>query len=111
VKASLLKALGNVMPRHLLDTRLNPLADVADDARRGDPPWGRTSVLPDDQGDPAWGRTSVLPDDELAQSRAEALPHMLQVRSEAEALPHMTSGGASSRVIPLIPVSPGMRRE
>jgi hypothetical protein len=98
VKASLLKALGNVMPRHLLDTRLNPLADVADDARRGDPPWGRTSVLPDDQGDPAWGRTSVLPDDELAQSRAEALPHM-------------TSGGASSRVIPLIPVSPGMRRE
>lgn len=35
VKASLLKALGNVMPRHLLDRRLNPLADVAEQARRG----------------------------------------------------------------------------
>src|SRR4051812_23823757 len=29
VKASLLKALGNVMPRHLLDTRLNPPAAAA----------------------------------------------------------------------------------
>jgi tRNA 2-thiocytidine biosynthesis protein TtcA len=36
VKASLLKALGNVMPRHLLDRRLNPLAEVADQARRGE---------------------------------------------------------------------------
>jgi tRNA 2-thiocytidine biosynthesis protein TtcA len=35
VKASLLKALGNVMPRHLLDRRLNPVADAADAARRG----------------------------------------------------------------------------
>src|SRR4029450_2721142 len=31
VKQSMLKALGNVMPRHLLDTRLNPPADL----RRG----------------------------------------------------------------------------
>ena len=35
VKASLLKALGNVMPRHLLDRRLNPPADAADAARLG----------------------------------------------------------------------------
>jgi hypothetical protein len=28
VKQSLLKALGNVAPRHLLDTRLNPPADL-----------------------------------------------------------------------------------
>jgi tRNA 2-thiocytidine biosynthesis protein TtcA len=29
VKASMLKALGNVMPRHLLDRRLNPVRDLA----------------------------------------------------------------------------------
>jgi hypothetical protein len=29
VKASMLKALANVMPRHLLDTRLNPSRDLA----------------------------------------------------------------------------------
>jgi tRNA 2-thiocytidine biosynthesis protein TtcA len=28
VKQSMLKALGNVAPRHLLDTRLNPPADL-----------------------------------------------------------------------------------
>jgi tRNA 2-thiocytidine biosynthesis protein TtcA len=28
VKQSMLKALGNVVPRHLLDTRLNPPADL-----------------------------------------------------------------------------------
>ena len=28
VKHSMLKALSNVMPRHLLDTRLNPPAEV-----------------------------------------------------------------------------------
>jgi tRNA 2-thiocytidine biosynthesis protein TtcA len=28
VKASMIKALGNVMPRHLLDRRLNPIADL-----------------------------------------------------------------------------------
>ena len=28
VKSSLLKALGNVMPRHLLDRRLNPLESM-----------------------------------------------------------------------------------
>jgi hypothetical protein len=28
VKNSMLKALGNVAPRHLLDTRLNPPADL-----------------------------------------------------------------------------------
>ena len=28
VKQSMLKALGNVMPRHLLDTRLNPPAEL-----------------------------------------------------------------------------------
>jgi tRNA 2-thiocytidine biosynthesis protein TtcA len=30
VKASMIKALGNVMPRHLLDRRLNPVRDLAD---------------------------------------------------------------------------------
>jgi tRNA 2-thiocytidine biosynthesis protein TtcA len=34
VKHSMLKALSNVMPRHLLDTRLNPAADVLS-ARQG----------------------------------------------------------------------------
>ncbi len=28
VKSSMLKALGNVAPRHLLDTRLNPVAEL-----------------------------------------------------------------------------------
>ena len=41
VKASLLKALGNVMPRHLLDRRLNPPGDAAgpraDANGRGEP--------------------------------------------------------------------------
>src|SRR5690606_18486458 len=30
VKASMIKALGNVMPRHLLDRRLNPVAELRD---------------------------------------------------------------------------------
>lgn len=30
VKSSMLKALGNVAPRHLLDTRLNPIAEAVD---------------------------------------------------------------------------------
>ncbi len=33
VKASMLKALGNVHPRHLLDTRLHPMADSAEQLR------------------------------------------------------------------------------
>jgi tRNA 2-thiocytidine biosynthesis protein TtcA len=32
VKHSMLKALGNVMPRHLLDTRLNPSGELRDSA-------------------------------------------------------------------------------
>ena len=66
VKASLLKALGNVMPRHLLDRRLNPLAEVADAARRGE------VAL---QADEAWGGPSGLHESD-APSRAEALPHV-----------------------------------
>ena len=34
VKTSMIKALGNVMPRHLLDRRLNPVAEVAHPSRR-----------------------------------------------------------------------------
>ncbi|HUE88020.1 MAG TPA: tRNA 2-thiocytidine(32) synthetase TtcA [Vicinamibacterales bacterium] len=34
VKASMLKALGNVMPRHLLDRRLNPARELAGEAGR-----------------------------------------------------------------------------
>jgi hypothetical protein len=30
VKQSMLKALANVSPRHLLDTRLNPAAEILD---------------------------------------------------------------------------------
>jgi len=30
VKASMIKALGNVMPRHLLDRRLNPVAEITE---------------------------------------------------------------------------------
>ena len=42
VKASLLKALGNVMPRHMLDRRLNaPAANAA-----GPPTAGRTEAVP-----------------------------------------------------------------
>jgi hypothetical protein len=31
----MLKALGNVMPRHLLDTRLNPSGELRESAARG----------------------------------------------------------------------------
>jgi tRNA 2-thiocytidine biosynthesis protein TtcA len=34
VKQSMLKALGNVMPRHLLDTRLNPSGELRDEIAR-----------------------------------------------------------------------------
>ena len=35
VRQSMLKALGNVMPRHLLDTRLNPSGELRDEAALG----------------------------------------------------------------------------
>jgi tRNA 2-thiocytidine biosynthesis protein TtcA len=39
VKSSMIRALANVAPRHLLDRRLNPLADpAAEPALEGDPP-------------------------------------------------------------------------
>src|SRR5436189_1171262 len=38
VKQSMLKALGNVVPRHLLDTRLNPPADLRVRLKADDPP-------------------------------------------------------------------------
>jgi tRNA 2-thiocytidine biosynthesis protein TtcA len=34
VKNSVLKALGNVVPSHLLDNRLNPIGELRDEARR-----------------------------------------------------------------------------
>ena len=40
VKQSMLKALGNVAPRHLLDTRLNPPADLRATVARGPSPVG-----------------------------------------------------------------------
>ena len=44
VKASMIKALGNVMPRHLLDRRLNPPADTLVD-READVP-AELSIIP-----------------------------------------------------------------
>jgi tRNA 2-thiocytidine biosynthesis protein TtcA len=37
VKQSMLKALSNVSPRHLLDTRLNPAVEILEDSDRTDP--------------------------------------------------------------------------
>ncbi len=37
VKQSMLKALSNVSPRHLLDTRLNPAVEILEDSERTDP--------------------------------------------------------------------------
>jgi tRNA 2-thiocytidine biosynthesis protein TtcA len=34
VKQSMLKALSNVSPRHLLDTRLNPAVEILEDTER-----------------------------------------------------------------------------
>ena len=37
VKQSMLKALSNVSPRHLLDTRLNPAVEILENSERADP--------------------------------------------------------------------------
>ena len=44
VKQSMLKALGNVMPRHLLDTRLNPSGELRDSV--GAAPRRRSGAAP-----------------------------------------------------------------
>jgi hypothetical protein len=44
VKQSMLKALGNVAPRHLLDTRLNPPAELR--RRFSVPPVSADDALP-----------------------------------------------------------------
>jgi hypothetical protein len=55
VKASLLKALGNVMPRHLLDTRLNPVGQ-GQPAERLNAGNGDESDVP-----PAAGNPGIIP--------------------------------------------------
>src|SRR5438477_7301063 len=45
VKQSMLKALGNVMPRHLLDTRLNPSGELRDSAALRLADQGATNLL------------------------------------------------------------------
>jgi tRNA 2-thiocytidine biosynthesis protein TtcA len=86
VKSSLLKALGNVMPRHLLDRRLNPLAEVADAARRGELGF-EGSAAPDGS------RAEAL----LEDGRAEALLH--------------EAAEAPARIIPLTAVRSSAARE
>jgi tRNA 2-thiocytidine biosynthesis protein TtcA len=44
VKQSMLKALGNVAPRHLLDTRLNPPAELRATGARANRPGGRAAA-------------------------------------------------------------------
>jgi tRNA 2-thiocytidine biosynthesis protein TtcA len=61
VKQSMLKALGNVAPRHLLDTRLNPPGDLrvrAGAALSDEAPLDREPVPP---APPADGASSVAP--------------------------------------------------
>jgi tRNA 2-thiocytidine biosynthesis protein TtcA len=52
VKQSMLKALGNVMPRHLLDTRLNPSGELRDSValRLEDEGTSLLQILTDDRG-------------------------------------------------------------
>src|SRR5436190_5935201 len=46
VKNSMLKALGNVQPRHLLDTRLNPPADLIADCGTRNADFGESGTTP-----------------------------------------------------------------
>ena len=55
VKQSMLRALGNVAPRHLLDTRLNPPAELRARAAAPDRPEGRP--LPESPADRPEGRS------------------------------------------------------
>jgi tRNA 2-thiocytidine biosynthesis protein TtcA len=51
VKQSMLKALGNVMPRHLLDTRLNPSGELRDSvAQRAEDDQTLLQILPAQSG-------------------------------------------------------------
>jgi tRNA 2-thiocytidine biosynthesis protein TtcA len=76
VKASLLKALGNVRPRHLLDRRLHPMAGVA-----------RTigADLQDDEGAPA--EDSVPASDGAGISNGRIIPLVVHARASASSSP------------------------
>ncbi len=91
VKASLLKALGNVMPRHLLDRRLNPPGDNADAARRG--------VLTGSSREP-----QSAPPESGAGREAIQSDHEIATEAMWTAPPEPIYPAGSRRRIPLVPL-------
>src|SRR5204863_10160122 len=91
VKASLLKALGNVMPRHLLDRRLNPPGDNAEAARRG--------VLTGSAREP-----QPAPPDSGTGRGAIQSDHEIATEAMWTASPEPAYPAGSRRRIPLVPL-------
>jgi tRNA 2-thiocytidine biosynthesis protein TtcA len=91
VKASLLKALGNVMPRHLLDRRLNPPGDNAEAARRG--------VLTGSAREP-----QPAPPDSGTGRGAIQSDHEIATEAMWTASPEPVYPAGSRRRIPLVPL-------
>jgi tRNA 2-thiocytidine biosynthesis protein TtcA len=95
VKASLLKALGNVMPRHLLDRRLNPQAEIADAARRG-------ALAAPDHGNT---RNARLVQDTTERAALQS-DHEIATEALWASAPDLPVAPESRRRIPLVPVPP-----